>query len=144
MKNILVSACLLGERCRYDGCSKPNETVINKLKGHNVIPICPEVMGGLSTPRCPSEIVGDRVLMQNGRDVTLEYKKGAEIALKSALENKCEIAILKARSPSCGKGLVYDGTYSKTLTKGNGICANLLIENGIKVLDESEIEKFDL
>ncbi len=144
MKNILVSACLMGESCRYDGCSKPSETVINKLKGHNVIPICPEVMGGLSTPRCPSEIVGDKVLMENGRDVTLEYQKGAEIALKAAQENKWEIAVLKSRSPSCGKGLIYDGTYTKTLTKGNGICASLLIKNWITVLDEREIEEFDL
>ena len=144
MKNVLVSACLLGERCRYDGCSKPNEVVINKLKGHNIIPICPEVMGGLPTPRCPSEIVGDRVLMENGTDVTLEYNKGAQIALNLAIENQCDLAVLKARSPSCGKGFVYDGTYSKTLTKGNGICANLLIKNGLVVLDEREIEGIDL
>jgi uncharacterized protein YbbK (DUF523 family) len=144
MKNILVSACLLGENCRYDGCSKPNEAVINKLKKYNVIPICPEVMGGLPTPRIPSEIVGDRVVMQNGKDVTLEYKRGAEQALKLAKENNCKIAVLKARSPSCGKGLIYDGTYSKALTKGNGICAELLIKNGVTVLDETEIEKLDL
>ncbi|MBQ8147056.1 MAG: DUF523 domain-containing protein [Clostridia bacterium] len=144
MKSVLVSACLLGEKCRYDGRSKPNEAVINKLKEYNVIPICPEVMGGLSTPRNPSEIIGDKVIMINGRDVTLEYKRGAEIALNIALKNKCEFAILKARSPSCGKGLIYDGTYSGTLTKGNGICAELLMKNGIAVLDEEEIEKLDL
>lgn len=144
MKSILVSACLLGEKCRYDGRSKPNEAVINKLKEYNVIPICPEVMGGLSTPRNPSEIIGDKVIMINGRDVTLEYKRGAEIALDIAQKNKCEFAILKARSPSCGKGLIYDGTYSGTLTKGNGICAELLMKNGIAVLDEEEIEKLDI
>ena len=144
MKNILVSACLLGQNCRYDGCSKPNKTVIDKLKGFNIIPICPEVMGGLSIPRCPSEIVGEKVIMQNGRDVTLEYKKGAELSLKLAKEHECEIAVLKARSPSCGKGLIYDGTYTKTLTVGNGITTELLLKNGITVLNETEIEKLDL
>ncbi len=144
MKRVLVSACLLGEACRYDGCSKPNQGVIDKISKCVFIPVCPEVMGGLPTPRKPSEIVKDRVLMVDGTDVTCEYKKGARIALDKALENGCEIAILKARSPSCGKGFIYDGTYTRTLTCGNGVCAQLLIDNGIKVIDETELDKLDL
>lgn len=144
MKKILVSACLLGVACRYDGCSKPNQGVIEAISKCSYIPVCPEELGGLPTPRKPSEIVGDRILMVDGTDVTREYKRGAELALKKALENGCEIAILKARSPSCGKGFIYDGTHTKTLTCGNGVCAQLLMDSGIKVIDETELDKLDL
>lgn len=143
-EKILVSACLLGVPCRYDGRSKPCKAVIDALADYEAIPICPEESGGLKTPRSPSEIVGDRVIMTDGTDVTEQYRKGAEIALEIARENGCKTAVLKARSPSCGKGLIYDGTYTRTLTRGNGICAALLIDNGITVLDETEIEKIRL
>lgn len=144
MKKILVSACLLGVACRYDGCSKPDAGVIEAVSKYAYIPVCPEVMGGLPTPRKPSEIVGDRVLMVDGTDVTCEYERGAELTLERARENGCEIAILKARSPSCGKGFIYDGTYTGTLTCGNGVCARLLMDNGIRVIDETELDKLDL
>lgn len=140
-KNILVSACLLGTPCRYDGASKPNAKVIALSEKYNLIPVCPEVAGGLPTPRTPSEIVGERVLMRDGRDVTENYRRGAEIALKKARENSCDVAILKARSPSCGKGQVYDGTFSGTLTSGDGITAKLLSDAGITVLTEENICK---
>ena len=139
MKNILVSACLLGEPCRYDGKSKPCERVI-ALKGtYNLIPICPEVMGGLPTPRTPSEICGERVLMKDGRDVTENYTRGAQKALEIARENACTVAILKEKSPSCGSGLIHNGLFDGGLVKGDGITTQLLKQNGIRVLGESEI-----
>lgn len=144
MKKILVSACLLGEKCRYDGESKPKASVLALSHKYNLIPVCPEVMGGLSTPRNPSEIKGDRVVMVDGTDVTCQYCNGAKEALKIALENGCKIAVLKARSPSCGKGFVYDGTYTRTLRIGNGITAQLLLDNGITVYDETEINNIEL
>ena len=143
-KKVLVSACLLGKACRYDGRSKPNRGVISALSNFSYVPVCPEELGGLPTPRKPSEIVGDRVVMVDGTDVTEQYKKGAEITLRIAEEQGCKTAVLKARSPSCGKGCVYDGTYTGTIISGNGITAQLLMDNGITVLDETEIEKLKI
>ena len=140
-KKIFVSPCLLGIKCRYDGESKPNNEVLNALVGYDFICVCPETSGGLPTPRLPSEIVGDRVIMIDGTDVTEEYKKGAYNALKQALDFGCEMAILKSKSPSCGKGLIYDGTYTRTLKKGNGVAAQLFLDNGITVIDETELDK---
>lgn len=141
MENILVSACLLGEKCRFDGKSKPNEQVLKLKEKYNCIPVCPEVDGGLPTPRNSSEIVGDKVIMCDGTDVTNAFQKGACAALLAARENNCKLAVLKARSPSCGKGAVYDGSFTKTLKSGDGITASLLISNGITVIDEMEIDK---
>ena len=137
MENILVSACLLGVSCRYDGKSKPNEKIIALKDKYNLIPVCPEIMGGLPTPRIPSEICGEKVISENGTDVTKQYRKGAEETLRLAKIFDCKMAILKEKSPSCGYGRIYDGTFSKVLTDGNGITAELLIENGIKILGES-------
>ncbi len=139
--NILVSACLLGESCRYDGQSKGVKQVIKLREKYNLIPVCPEVLGGLSTPRTPCEIIGNKVISKNGEDRTENYKKGAEIALKKAQENDCKIAVLKANSPSCSCHKVYDGSFSKTLIEGSGITAALLIKNGIRVIDENELEE---
>ncbi len=140
--NILISACLLGRRCRYDGKDK-NQIDLSVLEGHNLIPICPEVDGGLPVPRPPAERVSSYIINNEGKDVTAEYTKGAEIALQTALENNCNIAILKAKSPSCGKGKIYDGTFSGTLTDGNGVTAELLQKNGITVYTENEIHLID-
>lgn len=141
MKNVLISACLYGEKCRYDG----GNNLISKLdeikKICTLFPVCPEVAGGLSTPRNPSEIIGEKVIMNDGTDVTSGYKKGAEFALETALENGCEIALMKAKSPSCGSGKIYDGTFTRTLTDGDGIAVRLLKENGIKVFDETQIKE---
>lgn len=139
MKKLLISACLYGEKCRYDG--KDNMlSCLDLLKDKfTLIPVCPEVMGGLETPRNPSEIIGDRVVMNDGTDVTAEYTKGAEIALGTAIENGCDVALMKAKSPSCGYGRIYDGTFSRTLTDGDGITVKLLKAHGIKVFDETQI-----
>ncbi|MBQ8414505.1 MAG: DUF523 domain-containing protein [Clostridia bacterium] len=136
---ILVSSCLLGVCCRYDGASKPNGDVIKLREKYVLIPICPEVDGGLPTPRTPSERVGDRVLMRDGTDVTVNYQNGAEMALERARSFGCTAAVLKARSPSCGKGVIYDGSFSGRLTDRDGVAAELLRSNGIEVYTEEEI-----
>lgn len=141
-EKILVSACLLGLPCRYDGKSKPDERVIALKEKYELIPFCPEVYGELETPRTPSERVGDRVIMCDGKDVTENYKRGAEGALYLCNTLGIKKAVLKERSPSCGKGKIYDGSFEGILTDGNGVTADLLIKSGIEVLGESEINKF--
>lgn len=141
MKCIAVSKCLLGYPCRYDGKSVPCEEVIALKDKYELIPICPEELGGLPTPRIPAEIVGDRVIRRDGIDVTAEYNLGAKIALTYALEKNCKIAILKSKSPSCGKGAVYDGTFTKTLMGGDGITVRLFESKGIQVINERETDK---
>ena len=142
MKRLLISRCLLGDPCRYDGKSKPlaAETLLALRARYDLIPVCPEVLGGLPTPRTPSERQGSRVVMKTGADVTAEYRRGAEAALRAAQENHVCAALLKERSPSCGKGEIYDGTFTGTLTEGNGVTAEMLIENGFAVYGESEID----
>ncbi len=137
--NILVSACLLGIACRYDGKSKPNEDIIKLTDKYNLIPFCPEITGGLPTPRHPSEIVGDKVLNNIGEDVTKQYKKGAEEALRVAKLYNCKYAILKEKSPSCGSGKIHNGKFDGRYIAGDGITTRLLKENGIVVIGESEI-----
>lgn len=143
MENILVSACLLGVSCRYDGKSKPNENVIALKDRYNIIPVCPEIMGGLPTPRTASEIQGSQVVMGNGTNVTKEYRKGAEEVLRLCRLFGCKRAVLKEKSPSCGCGKVYDGTFSGKLIDGNGITAKFLMENGIEVFGETGIMNLD-
>lgn len=138
---ILVSACLLGYPCRYDGKSKPCEAVIALKEKHTLIPVCPEELGGLKTPRSPAEIKDGKVVRQDGKDVTSEYNIGAERALRIAKEQGIGTAILKAKSPSCGDKQIYDGTFEKRLIDGKGIAARLLEKNGIKVINENELEK---
>lgn len=139
MENILISACLLGIGCRYDGKHKANSDVLSLGEKYNLIPVCPEIYGGLPTPRVPSERIGDKVMMKDGRDVTENYQRGAREALELCRIYNIKTAILKERSPSCGKGEIYDGTFSGTLTERDGVTAELLIANGIRVLGESEI-----
>lgn len=141
MKRVLISACLLGLKCRYDGLSKENKDIINMLDKFEFIPVCPEVFGGLPTPRVPSEIKGVRVINKDGLDVTSNYLRGAEETLRLCKLYNCDIAVLKLKSPSCGKGLIYDGTFSGNLIEGNGITTQLLIDNGIKVFTEDEFIK---
>lgn len=131
---ILVSRCLLGEKCRYDGKLVPDESVIALGKEHRLVPVCPEMLGGLPCPRTPCERQADgSVLSKDGMDHTESYRSGAREALRVCLEEGCELAVLKARSPSCGKGLIYDGTFTGTLKEGNGVTAELLMQNGIPV-----------
>lgn len=139
-EKILVSACLLGINCKYSGGNNQNEKVLEYIKDKEVIPVCPEIMGGLSTPRPPSEILNDKVMNNLNQDVTQQYKKGAEETLKLAKLFNVKKALLKAKSPSCGKGYIYDGTFSSTLIEGNGITTKLLIENGIEVITEKDLE----
>ncbi|OBZ32470.1 DUF523 domain-containing protein [Megasphaera sp. DISK 18] len=138
--NILISSCLLGQYCRYDGKTKTYD-VIRPLLGRDdlhFIPICPEQAGGLATPRPAAERCGDKVMTKDGLDVTRQYERGAEAALYLARLFHCEKAILKAKSPSCGCGLIYDGTFSRTLTEGDGVTAALLKAEGIEVFSEGD------
>lgn len=136
---ILISACLLGYSVRYDGKSKINETIRDLSKEHTLIPVCPEVLGGLSTPRVKAEIKDDKVINFNGEDVSDNYFKGANIVLDIAKLNNVDLCILKSKSPSCGSNKIYDGNFNGTLIKGDGIATRLLKDNGFKVIDESEI-----
>ncbi len=133
-EKILVSACLLGINCKYSGGNNYSEEVMEFLKNYEIIPICPEQLGGLKTPRPASEIIGDKVINIEGDDVTDEYQKGAEATLKIAQLLGAKKALLKAKSPSCGNGKIYDGTFSSVLTDGNGITTKLLKENNIEVI----------
>lgn len=134
---ILISGCLLGLCCRYDGKSKPNENIRALSEKYYLIPICPEQLGGLPTPRDPSEIIGERVVSCTGIDVTAEYRRGAAEVLRLSQLFGCKKAILKERSPSCGFGMVYDGSFSGRLVDGDGVSAALLSANGIEIFGES-------
>lgn len=136
-EKILVSACLLGKPCRYDGKSKPVPELVKLYEEGKVVPVCPECDGGLPTPRCPSEQIGDRVINRKGDDVTEAYQLGAQKALEISRTNNIKKAILKAKSPSCGSGKIYDGTFTGTLIDGDGVTTRLLKENGIEVIDEN-------
>lgn len=139
---ILISACLLGACCRYDGASKAHPKAAAMAERHTLVPVCPEQLGGLATPRPPAERRGDRVVTKDGADVTEAYRRGAEEALRLCRLLGCEAAVFKERSPSCGRGEIYDGTHSGTLTAGDGVTAALLAANGIPVYGESQIEDF--
>ncbi|MCM1259580.1 MAG: DUF523 domain-containing protein [Prevotella sp.] len=141
---IMVSACLLGQNCKYNGKNNLNMNLIKYLKSYNVIPICPEVQGGLSTPRIPSERCFKQVITKDGRDVTEQFQRGAMIALQLAKQENCAVAILKKYSPSCGFGEIYDGTFSSRLKTGNGVTAELLYQNGIVVLNEENYTNLDV
>ena len=134
---ILISACLCGVNCKYNGKNNLNEECLELLKKGEAILVCPEQMGGLETPRNPSEIKivnGEiKVFMNDGTDLTENYKRGAEEVLKLAKELNVKKAIFRKKSPSCGCGEIYDGTFTNTLTKGNGITTSLLLENSIEV-----------
>ena len=136
---IMVSACLLGENCKYNGGNNYNEKVMEYIKGHEVISVCPEVLGGLPTPRVSSEIVGGVVITKDGRNVDSEFRLGAEIALKKALEEEVDLVILQSRSPSCGVKQIYDGSFSGKKIDGQGIFAKLLKENNIRMVDVEDL-----
>ncbi len=140
---LIISACLLGVSCRYDGASKPidGDKLRQLIEKFELIPVCPECMGGLETPRAPSERIGEKVMMNTGKDVTANYEKGAEETLRLAELFSCNAALLKERSPSCGSGSIYDGSFSGTLTHGDGVTAQLLKSRGITVYGESDIDK---
>ena len=136
---LLVSACLLGVACRYDGRSKLHPLAQELCRRHEVIPVCGEIFGGLPTPRPSAERVGSRVLTQDGLDVTDAYERGAAETLRLASLLKADGAVLKSGSPSCGCGRIYDGTFTHTLTEGDGVTAQLLKEAGLPVRTELEL-----
>lgn len=135
---IIVSACLLGVKCKYSGDPNINKAIIELFKQGKLIPICPEQLGGLKTPRLPAEIVGDKVIRADYKDVTNNFKKGAEESLRIAKLINEKKAILKENSPSCGSHYIYDGNFNGKLIKGKGITCRLLEENGIEVFSERE------
>ena len=138
MEKVLVSRCLAGFNCRYDGGNNLVSEIKQLFDSGLAVTACPEQLGGLPTPRIPSERVGNRVVNREGTDVTAEFKAGAEAALRIARENGCRTAILKSRSPSCGKGCIYNGQFTGELVPGNGVTTDLLLHHGIEVLTEEE------
>lgn len=135
---VLVSRCLLGEPCRYDGGDNRCAAVCRLSERYRLISVCPECDGGLPTPRLPSERVGERVLMCDGSDVTEAFALGAQSALRLAQANSIAFAVLKAKSPSCGKGEIYDGSFSRKTAKRSGVTAELLEKMGFTVLTEQD------
>ena len=141
MINILVSACLLGENCKWNGRNNAREAVIKLKEKYNLIPFCSEVLGGLPTPRIPSEIRGNKVFNQVELEVTHFFTRGAQKALEIAINNNCKYAVLKSRSPSCGVNKVYDGTFTKNVIEGQGVTTKLLRKNKIQVFSDEEIDE---
>ena len=131
---IMVSACLLGVSCRYDGQSKQYPLIEELCRRHQVVPVCPEQLGGLPTPRPPCEIRAGRVMDRDGADRTEAFRRGAQAVLAAAQAYGATEALLQNRSPSCGLGWIYDGSFSQKLVRGSGITAQLLAENGIQVI----------
>lgn len=138
MSRYVVSACLLGENCKYSGGNNRCEELIDFISGKEYICVCPEVEGGLPVPREPAERLGDTVVTASGGIVTAEFIRGAEKCCQRAIEFGADKAILKSKSPSCGKGFIYDGTFSGKLTEGNGVFAEILIQNGLEVINENQ------
>ena len=136
-EKLLVSACLLGENCKYNGGNNYSPDVERLRERFELVSVCPEQLGGLPTPRVPSERVGERVLTRDGQDVTEAFRQGAERTLDIARAGGALRAVLQVRSPSCGCGMIYDGTFSGTLVPGKGVAAELLEKNGIKVYDRT-------
>lgn len=143
-EKILISACLMGEACRYDGQGserRERRELLSTLLDKQLIPVCPEVEGGLPIPRPPAEIQDDRVLREDGSDVTLQFKLGSQICRDKGLEQGVGLAILKSRSPACGCGEVYDGSFTRTLVKGNGIFTQSLLDAGIECISDEAFVK---
>ena len=139
MDKLLVSACLLGTPCRYDGKSKADARVLALAERYELIPVCPEQLGGLPTPRHPAERVGDKLISDVGTDVTEEYTRGADLVVEIAEKNNVDYCIMKANSPACGKGIIYDGTFTGKKCPGNGLATEKLLKAGFTVYTEDEI-----
>ena len=133
MTKKIVSACLAGIHCRYDCAAQERAEIKRMVDQGEAIPVCPEQLGGLPTPRTPAERIGDKVLTKTGEDVTYEYQLGARISLEKYIEIGAGEAYLKSKSPMCGSGKIYDGSFSGRLTEGDGIFAELLKKHGIKI-----------
>lgn len=140
-QTILISACLMGMHCRYNGTGAMLEEAAQLMEKYHLIPVCPEIYGGMMTPRNPAERCAEKVVTAQGEEVTDAYLRGAEEILRLSELYACKIAILKERSPSCGYGTIYDGTFSGTLVPGNGITAELLAKKGVRILGESKVKE---
>lgn len=140
MGKIAVSACLLGQNCKYNGGNNKNEAVLRFLEGKEVIPVCPEVLGGLPVPRIPAEIRDGVAWNKNGENVDAEFKRGVELTLAALEEEDIELAVLQSRSPTCGVKQIYDGTFTGTLTEGQGLLVRALMEKGYRVIDAEDIQ----
>lgn len=138
--NILVSACLLGKNCKYNGGNNYNQSVLDFIQGHTIISICPEMLGGLGSPREGVEIVDGVFMTKSGKNVTGEFQKGVHRAIEIIGDKKIDLAILQSRSPSCGVNQIYDGTFQGTLIQGHGLFAKTLKEAGITVSDCEDIK----
>ena len=136
---IAVSACLLGENCKYNGGDNYSKKLVDYIKGNDVLSVCPEVMGGLPVPRESAEIVNGVVSHKDGTSVDKEFRKGAKKALEIVKEENVDLVILQSRSPSCGVNSIYDGSFSGKLISGKGVFADLLQKNGIKVMDIADL-----
>ena len=136
---IAVSACLLGENCKYNGGNNFSKKVERFIQGHEVVPVCPEVLGGLPTPREPAEIVDGIVMQINGNSVDDEFRKGAQRALNTVIENDVKLVILQSRSPSCGVNFIYDGSFTGKLIPGKGVFAEILQKANIRVIDVDDL-----
>ena len=136
---ILVSACLLGENCKYNGGNNRNERVLRYVQGHEIIPVCPEVLGGLPCPRKPVEWVGERVLTRDGDDCTENFRIGVQKALEVIADQQVDLAILQSRSPTCGVKQIYDGTFSGVRIDGQGALAKALAARGIPLMDAEDV-----
>ena len=145
-EKVLISACLAGINCKFNGENNLLDSgILDEIsKRYHLLFVCPEVFSGLSTPREPAEMKEGLVVTKTAKDVSENFKFGAEICLKIAKLNGCKKAILKARSPSCGSGQIYDGSFTKRLILGDGVAAKILKENGILVFSEDEIERLDV
>lgn len=139
MKKILVSACLFGNNCRYKGDNCLSEKLLDLGKDNVLIPVCPEQLGGLPTPRHPAERIGEKVISDIGVDVTEEYERGANLAVEIAKANAVDYCVLKANSPSCGKGVIYDGTFTGGKREGNGVTVDKLLAEGFTVVTENDL-----
>lgn len=137
---IAVSACLLGQNCKYNGGNNRNQAVLNFIEGHTVLPICPEVAGGLPIPRIPVELKNGRAINKSGEDVTEFFRRGVETTMKRIAKERITLAILQPRSPSCGCKEIYDGSFSKKLIDGRGMLAQALAAAGIPMLDAEELK----
>lgn len=133
--NILVSTCVIGQNCKYNGRNNLNKSVVEFIQGHNVIEICPELLAGMKCPRACAEIVNGIVMSENGENVDAEYRRGVELAMKKIKGQKIDLAILQSRSPTCGVNTIYDGSFSGTLIEGHGLFTEAIIEKGIRVID---------
>ena len=136
---IVVSSCLLGDNCKYNGGNNYSEKVIKFVEEHEVIPVCPEVLGGLPIPRESAEIVNGVVSLKDGSSVDKKFRDGAEKAIRIVKENNADLVILQSRSPSCGVNTIYDGSFSGKLIPGQGVFSELLKKNGIKVIDVEDL-----